>query len=159
MIFKCIFSNEKIWILIKNSLKFVPRCCNNKITALYQIKARHEPENNPLSEPVIVNLLTRLCITQWVNVLSHVNQCMYIDILRPQQMATKFWKAYLNSKEFDKRNCILIWMFLKFVPQYLNIWPPMMISQHLNMFHITGLYEQKPPTTCRVLAYWFNNEE
>ena len=35
-IFKCIFLNENLWILIKVSLKFIPRGLVNNIPALIQ---------------------------------------------------------------------------------------------------------------------------
>ena len=38
-IFKCIFLNEKVWIWIKISLKFVPKGPINNIQALIQIMA------------------------------------------------------------------------------------------------------------------------
>ena len=37
--FKCIFLNEKVWIAIKISMKFVPKCPINSIPALIQIIA------------------------------------------------------------------------------------------------------------------------
>ena len=40
-IFKCIFLNENVWILIRISLKFVPKCLINNIPALVQIMAWH----------------------------------------------------------------------------------------------------------------------
>ena len=67
-IFKCIFLNENAWSSIKISLKFVPRGPNNNIPALVQIMAWHLPGDKPLSEPVMVNLLMHICVTQpqWV---------------------------------------------------------------------------------------------
>ena len=54
-IFKCIFLNENIWISINISLNFVPKGQINNI---------------PLSEPMMVSLLTRVCVArpQWVNI-------------------------------------------------------------------------------------------
>ena len=62
-IFKCIFLNENVWILIKNSLKFVPKVRINKIPALVQIMAWRRPE------PMVVSLPTHICVIrpQWVN--------------------------------------------------------------------------------------------
>ena len=40
-IFKCIFLNENMWITIYISLKFVPKCRINSISALVQIRAWH----------------------------------------------------------------------------------------------------------------------
>ena len=52
-IFKCIFLNENIWILIKISLKFVPKGPVNNILSLFQIMACRQPGNKPLSEPIL----------------------------------------------------------------------------------------------------------
>ena len=66
---KCIFLNENIWIPIKISLKFVPKGSINNIPALVQIMAWRRPGDKPLSEPMMVNLPTHICVTQpqWVN--------------------------------------------------------------------------------------------
>ena len=68
-IFKCIFLNEHVKISIKISLKFVPKGPINIIPALVQIMARRRPGDKPLSEPMMVSLLTHICVTrpQWVN--------------------------------------------------------------------------------------------
>ena len=42
-IFKCISLDESTWILIKISLKFVPKGPINNIPALVQKRARHRP--------------------------------------------------------------------------------------------------------------------
>ena len=70
-IFKCIFLNESIWISIEISLKFVPKGQTNNIPALVQIMAWHRPGDKPLSEPMLVCLLTHICVTrpQWVKVI------------------------------------------------------------------------------------------
>ena len=67
--FKRIFLNETVWILIKISLKFVPRVPINNIPALVQIMAWRRPGDKPLSEPTLIGLLTHICVTrpQWVN--------------------------------------------------------------------------------------------
>ena len=67
-IFKCIFLNENIWILIKISLKFVPKGPINNIPALVHIMAWRRPGDKPLFEPMMVWLLTHICVTrpQWV---------------------------------------------------------------------------------------------
>ena len=68
-IFKCIFLNENVWISIKFSLKFVPKGPINSIPALVRIMAWHWSGNKPLSEPMMVGLLTHICVSrpQWVN--------------------------------------------------------------------------------------------
>ena len=69
-IFKCIFLNENVWIPIKLSWKFVPKCPINNIPALIQIMAWHSPGSKPLSEPIVVSLPMHMCITlpQWVKI-------------------------------------------------------------------------------------------
>ena len=67
-IFKCIFLNEFKWISIEISLKFVPKGPINNTPALVQIMAWRRPGDTPLSEPMLVCLLTQICVTrpQWV---------------------------------------------------------------------------------------------
>ena len=67
-IFKWIFVNANVWILIKISLKFVSKGLINHIPALVQIMAWRRPGDKPLSEPMMVSLLTHICVTrpQWV---------------------------------------------------------------------------------------------
>ena len=62
--FKSIFLNENVRILIKFSLKFVPKGPINNIPALVQIMAWRRPGAKPLSEPVMVSLLTHICTTR-----------------------------------------------------------------------------------------------
>ena len=68
-IFKRIFLNANILIPIKISPKFVPKGSINNIPALVQIMAWRRPGDKPLSEPMMVNLPTHICVTrpQWVN--------------------------------------------------------------------------------------------
>ena len=66
--FKCIFLNENVWISIKISLKFVPKSPIDNIPALFQIMAWRRPGDKPLSEAMMVSLLTHICVArpQWV---------------------------------------------------------------------------------------------
>ena len=84
-IFKCIFLNENVWILIKVSLKFVPKGQINNIPAVVQIMAWRRSGAKPLSEPMMASLPTRICITrpQWVKNLGYPN---YIQQLCTQSM-------------------------------------------------------------------------
>ena len=63
-IFKWIFLNGIVWILIKIALKFGPRGPISNIQALVQIMAWCWPRNKPLSEPMMVSLMMHICITQ-----------------------------------------------------------------------------------------------
>ena len=67
--FKHIFLNENVRISIKISLKFVPKGPINNIPALVHIMVWRRPGDKPLSEPMMVRLLTHICVTppQWDN--------------------------------------------------------------------------------------------
>ena len=83
-VFKCIFLNENVWISFKISLKFVKGLINN-IPSLVQIMAWRRPGDKPLSEPVMVSLLTHKCVTrpQWVKSVLYTLGvwCWYINPL------------------------------------------------------------------------------
>ena len=66
--FKYIFVDENITISAKISLKFVPNGPIDNIPALVQIISWRRPGDRPLSEPMMVRLLTHICVTrpQWV---------------------------------------------------------------------------------------------
>ena len=70
-IFKCIFVNENVLILIEISLKFVPKVQINDIQALVQIMAGCPLGDMPLSGPVTVSSLMHICVTrpQWVHTI------------------------------------------------------------------------------------------
>ena len=67
---KCIFLNENVRISIKIFLKFVPKGPINNIPALVQIMPWHWSGDMLLSEPMMVNLLTHICIIGSNNGLS-----------------------------------------------------------------------------------------
>ena len=53
--FKCIFLDENIWFVLKSPI--------NNILALVSIMTWCWPGDQPLSEPVLVSLLTHICVT------------------------------------------------------------------------------------------------
>ena len=61
-----IFLNENVWLSIL--LKFDPKGPINNIPSLVEKMAWRRPGDEPLSEPMMVSLLTHICITwsQWV---------------------------------------------------------------------------------------------
>ena len=68
-IFKCIFLNENVWISIKISPNLDPKGSVDTIPALVQIMAwRRWPGDKPLSQLMLVTLLTDICVIgpQWV---------------------------------------------------------------------------------------------
>ena len=60
---------------LKISLKFVPKVRISNIPTLVQIVAWRRPGDKPLSEPMLVILLTHICVArpQWVNYLRLVS--------------------------------------------------------------------------------------
>ena len=82
-IFKRIFLNENEWILIKISLKFVPKGPINNNPALVQIMAWRQSGDKPLSEPMMVSLLTHICVTrpQWVKGVHHQYLLVILDYM------------------------------------------------------------------------------
>ena len=71
-IFKCILLNKNLWISFMISLKSVPEAPSNNIPTLVQIMVWCRPSDKPVSEPIVVILLTHICVTQpqWVNIVS-----------------------------------------------------------------------------------------
>ena len=67
-ILKCNFLNENVWISLTISLKCVRKVRIYNIPSLVQILAWRRPGDKPLSEPMMVSLLTHICVTrlQWV---------------------------------------------------------------------------------------------
>ena len=69
---KHIFLNENVWILIKISLKFVPKAPINNVPALVQIMAWHLSGDKPLSKPMIAyTVCWYTCRPKWVNLMSY----------------------------------------------------------------------------------------
>ena len=60
-------ANDNAWLSLKVSLKFLPKFRINP--ALVQIMTWRRPRDKTLSEPMMVSLLTHICVTrpQWVN--------------------------------------------------------------------------------------------
>ena len=58
------FLNGNVGIAIKVSVKFVPKGSINNIPPLVQIMAWRRPGDKPLSEPMMVILLTHICVTR-----------------------------------------------------------------------------------------------
>ena len=93
--FKPIFLNENIRISIKILLKFVPKVPINNIPALVQIMAWRRPGDKPLSEPMMVWLLTHICVTrpQWVKVVPTKSRTMELMC---------HWSFNANGLEFTR---------------------------------------------------------
>ena len=105
--FKSILLNENVRLLIKISLKFVPKGPINKIPALVQIMAWRRPGDKPLSEPMMVRLLAHLWVTrpQWVDACAIFTCRKYEPQLHviEQQKNTKHSKSLTVN---DENTCI-----------------------------------------------------
>ena len=67
---------------INISLKFVPKGLIKNILALVQIMAWRRPVDKPLSEPMMVNLLTHICVT-WPQLVEDQGHIQYKDAVLP----------------------------------------------------------------------------
>ena len=83
-IFKCIFMNENVWILIKISLKYVPKVRINNIPALVQIMAWRRLGDKPLSEQMMV-CFTDIYASPGLNelIIGDIETEMYLEKLLP----------------------------------------------------------------------------
>ena len=124
-VFKCISLDGNVWILLKMSLKFVPKFPINNIPALAQIMAWRRPGDKPLSEPMMVSLLTHICVTrpQWVKTTWRWKE--------PGHQQPWYWPSYpvifcyqqLKGHQFhivDKRITCLLWFRIRqsFFPKH-----------------------------------------
>ena len=108
-VFKYIFLNENVRILIKISLKFIPKSPINNIPALIQIMAWGRSGDKPLSEPMTVSLMTHICVTrpQWDNRCAYdrlnyysVNGLLHIVHLNRLSLVwTRIWVVKRNLRE------------------------------------------------------------
>ena len=63
-VFRCIFVNEKVCVLIKFSLKFVPKDPVDNSAALVYLMAWCRIGAKPLCEPMLTDSLTHICSTR-----------------------------------------------------------------------------------------------
>ena len=120
-IFKCIVLNENVSISIKFSLKFVPKGPINNIPALVQIMAWRRPGDKPLSEPMMVNLLTHICVTrpQWVKaecklsimfeLLSRNNNCNRSYITKALTLSNHI--SLVHGLRINGKSVSCLWFF------------------------------------------------
>ena len=102
-IFKCIFLNENVSISINISLKFVPEGRINNIRALVQIMAWRRLGDKPLSELMMVSLLTHICVTrpQWVK--PWWPRMLFTDHYTVETLYnTIYYSKYFIELNFDK---------------------------------------------------------
>ena len=103
-IFNHNFLNENIGISLEISLKFVPKVWINNIPALVQIMAWRQPGDKPLSEPMMVNLLTHICAArpQWVNMLNRLKDALTFRII-----SWRLFDRRRPNSQWSKSTCCL----------------------------------------------------
>ena len=117
-ILKCIFLNEDVWISLTISLKCVRKVRINNIPSLVQIMAWRRPGDKPLSEPVMVSLLTHICVTQpqwviqcWLSIQYTIRNTFYWHFDRNSNI-------FIQGKVFASVVCRVAAMLFR--PLYLN---------------------------------------
>ena len=103
--FKRIFMNENARISINISLKFVPKGLINNIPTLVQIMAWRRPGDKPLSEPMMVNLLTHICVTR-----PHCVKSGEVNILILHQPTKTRWLRKDRQKSKSPYSCCQLWL-------------------------------------------------
>ena len=98
--------NENVSIPIKFSVKLVPKGPINNILALVQIMAWHRPGDKLSSWPMMVSLLTHICVTrsQWVK-SSHCNSFedqVPIDVIISTELQIL---GYINGSRSPSNGC------------------------------------------------------
>ena len=78
-LYKCIFLNENLGLSIKISLKFVPEGSVNNVSSFIHIMAWHRSGDKPLSETMIVELLTYICVTIYKSIPARRKSKITID--------------------------------------------------------------------------------
>ena len=63
-IFKCMLLNENVWISLKISLTFFPKVRINNLPALVRTMVSHRSGAKPLSEAMMISLLTQICVSR-----------------------------------------------------------------------------------------------
>ena len=117
------FLNENVCISLKISLKLVHEVRVNIISILVQIMAWRRSGDKPLSEPIMVNLLTHICVTrpQWFK-LVHVSK---IGRWWPR-MHHGTWLALVFTKANVDKSSVKSWS--------VHLW---MGSQEMRMIHVS----------------------
>ena len=122
-IFKCIFLNENVWILIKISMNFVPEGPINNIPALVQIMAWCRPGDKPLSEPMMVSLTTHICVTR--------PQCVKMRLILSDIAST--FCVYIHNKFV----CDIYQNINRATVEYINIYTRVVLFDILRNANVT----------------------
>ena len=112
-IFKCIFSNENVLIVIKISRKLVSKSPIKNIPALVQIMAWRRSGDKPVSEQVMIVQLTHISLNvlKWCEYLSHYYRSFHNSLTI----------SYLISKQATDINISTDYVLTHYVNQCRHI--------------------------------------
>ena len=153
-IFVIIFVNEKFCILIRISMKFIPKDRIYNSSLLVQIMAWRWPGDKPLFEPMMVNLLTPICVTRspWVNSLT----CRLGDGL---QSLISNSQTHIKDIQYIPRNTHTVFALLCFVVVIhwlIFPYPPGLLRWHCGNLTIAPVPAMQPwwiwiNTSCEII--------
>ena len=150
-IFKCIFLNENEWISIKISLKLVPKGQINNIPSLFQIMAWRRPGDKPLSEAMMVSLLTHICVTwpQWIKSM--------ILITKNSSSGTgcEFALSWMLQNLINEKSTlveVMVWCS-QAASHYLNQYWPRFMSRYVTSLDHKIIWVRS--WNCGCLVTWF----
>ena len=101
-IFKLFFLKEDVWIYLNISLKCVSRAPVHNIPSLVEIMTWRLPGDKPLSQPMMVSLLTPICVTRphWVNAIHGAPFCTAVSLqLIPVRSGISCHQAYVSANK------------------------------------------------------------
>ena len=156
--FKHIFLNKNHRILIKNSLKFVPKGPINNTPALVQIMAWRRPGDKPLSEPMIVSLSMHIRVTrpQWVNddpdLYCHFMSLGHNDL---EQLCV-YCLLIINKHHIlnDRMRLNVTILFKHYLKMFPRLWIVTSCLQKYDFEHIISLCQISWWIYC-MLKHWF----
>ena len=96
------------------SLKFVPEGPINNIPTLVQIMAWCRPGDKPLSEPMVVRLLTHIYVTrpQWVKCKNCICDAVRVSAINMRNSATRpEHNIYICAKFFEENASWFAWSY------------------------------------------------
>ena len=106
-LFKCIFLKENVRILIKISLKFVPKSPIDNMPALFRIMAWRLPGDKPLSEAMMVSLLTHICVAQPRTYKHKQNKVIVILAYQIFYFSHNIWAHGYNTTQIEETRAMI----------------------------------------------------
>ena len=150
------FVEWNVKILLKISLKFVPMVWYYNIPSVLQIMAWHWPGDKPLSEPIMVELQTHICVTQpqWVKAPGYLYpSCQLYSLYWTNSMQKCYFYCEWHSKitlHFAEKNNPVVWGLICYLSSFLiqsSHWCAILIAHQLlwqNMEAPVSIFQESP---------------